>query len=148
MRLPNLTGEFRVVSDPELRFTPSGKAVASVTVIASESRKTDNGWEDGDKTPFISVSVWDQAGEALVDTITKGERVLVSGALFVREYDRNDGTKGQSIELKWATVAPVPGGKPKGERERPQGYAHGQQPQRRQAAEDPWATPASDQPPF
>ena len=146
-RLPILTGEFRTVKDPELRFTPAGKAVANVTVIASESKKNEQTgeWEDGDKTPFIGVSVWGPAAEAVAEHITKGERVLVTGALFVREYDKSDGTKGSSIELKWATVAAIPGGKPKAQRE---GVAFGQ-PAAGPAAADPWATaPASpDSPP-
>lgn len=154
MRLPILTGEFRLTQDPELRFTPAGKAVCSLSMIASESKKNPqtNEWEDGDKTPFLSVSLWEQAAEAAAETFTRGERVLVTGQMYVREYQRNDGTTGQSIELKWATVAPVPGGKPKGQREQGNGYAVGQQPQRQQqdpwAARDPWAAPSSNEPPF
>src|SRR5690349_22207728 len=99
MRLPNISGEFRAGDDPELRFTGSGKAVASLSVIATESRKNQqtNEWEDGDSTPWLSVSLWDRAAEALAESgIGKGDRVLVTGQLFVREYDRKDGTKGQS----------------------------------------------------
>lgn len=149
-RLPVITGEFRTTDDPELRFTPSGKAVANLTVVASESKKNEQTgeWEDGDRSPFIRVAVWGPAAEAVAETITKGERVLVSGALYARDYERNDGTKGQSIELKWATVAAIPGGKSKAQREAQanggNGYAYGQQ-QQRQQAQDPWATPAGGQ---
>lgn len=159
MRLPTITGEFRTTDDPELRFTPSGKAVANLTVVSSESRKNEQTgeWEDGDRSPFIRVAVWGPAAEAVAETITKGERVLVSGALYAREYERNDGSKGQSIELKWATVAAIPGGKSKAERGN--GVAYGQPQQRQQAdpwatpqsgGQDPWAQPAgqSDRPPF
>lgn len=149
MRLPTLTGEFRLTQDPELRFTPAGKAVCQLSLIASESRKNEQTgeWEDGDKTPFISASVWNQAAEAAAEELERGQRVLVSGQLYVREYERQDGSTGQSIELKWATVAAVPGGKSKASRERAgNGWAHGQQPQRQQAApqQDPWATTAQD----
>lgn len=160
MRLPTLTGEFRTTKDPELRFTPAGKAVCSVSIITTESKKNPHTqeWEDGDSTPFINISVWDRAAEAMAEEITKGQRVLVTGQLYVREYDKSDGTKGQSLELKYATVAAVPGGKSKAERSTAgNGYAHGQQQQRRPQqqspdpwANDPWAAPggSSDQPPF
>jgi len=157
VRLPNLTGEFRVGSDPELRFTPSGKAVCSVSLMATESRKTDTGWEDGDSTPWISASVWDQQAEAVAERVRKGMKVLVNGLLFARTYTRSDGTEGTSIELKWATVAPIPGGEPKGQRVQP-GAAYDdpwQTPRPGQSARqnvpaDPWSAPAvqSDDPPF
>lgn len=164
MRLPTLTGEFRTAGDPELRFTAAGKAVANVTLIATESKRTEDGqgWEDGDRTPFITATVWGPAAEDVAGTITKGERVLASGALFQRTYERNDGTEGVSIELKWATVAPIPGGKPKGQGGGGSGVAYGGQQQRRpqgqqqadpwaqQPQGDPWATPGgkADEPPF
>ena len=139
--LPIVTGEFRTTADPELRFTPGGKAVASVTVIASERRKNPQTeqWEDGDRSPFINVSVWDKAAEALAEEVTKGQRVLVTGQLFQREYEKRDGTKGYSTELKYAVVAPIPGGKP--------GASRSSAPAA--ATSDPWATSApTDQPPF
>lgn len=148
--LPTIVGEFRTTADPELRFTPAGKAVANVTVIASERIKDQQTgeWSDGDKSPFIKVAVWGQAAEALAEHVVKGERVLVTGQLYQREYDKSDGTKGLSIEIKFATVAPVPGGRPgasrsSGQQAPQQGYPA--------PASDPWATPApsgGDEPPF
>jgi single-strand DNA-binding protein len=126
MRLPTISGEFRATADPELRFTPSGKAVCSLTVVASESKKTDTGWEDGDRSPFLRVTLWDGAAEAAAEAITKGQRVLVTGALFEREYDKSDGTKGRSVEVKFATVAVVPGRRAERSHTPP--------------ASDPWAT--------
>ena len=146
-RLPNLSGEFRIATDPELRFTPNGAAVCQLSIITSESRKNEQTgeWEDGDKSPFISVSLWKQAAEAAAAELEKGQRVLVSGQLFERKYQRNDGSEGSSLELKWATVAAVPGGKSKASRERAgQGYAHGQRPQGN-GQPDPWATPHQQQ---
>lgn len=130
-RLPTLTGEFVVGSDPELRFTPSGKAVCTVSVKATESKKTDTGWADGDSTPWISVSLWDAQAELAAETIRSGMRVLVTGALYVRTYEKRDGSEGQSVELKWATVAPMLAA-PK-TAERSGGYT-----------EDPWTTPRTD----
>lgn len=129
-RLPTLTGEFVVGGDPELRFTPTGKAVASISLIATESKKTDSGWEDGESTPWITASLWDQQAELAAEHIRKGMRVLASGLLYVRKYEKRDGGEGQSMELKWATVAPIPTA-PKSARSG--GYA-----------DDPWTTPNTD----
>lgn len=139
-RLPNLAGEFRLAADPELRFTQAGKAVCELRIVTSERRKNPhtNEWEDGDRTPFISVSLWEREAEAAAETFRKGQRVLVTGQLYARQYERSDGGKGEAIELKWATVAPVPDTAPRG-----QGGA-GQAP----AQADPWAAPSSDAPPF
>lgn len=145
--LPTVTGEFRAVRDPELRFTASGKAVATLTVIASERRKNQQTgqWEDGDKTPFMQVITWEKAAEALAESgIAQGDRVLVTGQLFQREYDKNDGTKGVSVEIKYATVAAIPGGKKGSGATRSTGSTGVSS-----TANDPWGTaPAGQTPPF
>lgn len=131
MRLPTISGEFRVGRDPELRFTPSGKSVCSVSLICTESKKTETGWEDGDSTPWITASIWGLPGEEVAETIRQGQRVLVTGQLFARDYETREGEKRQSIEIKWATVAAIPGGLPKAERQSASaGYS-----------DDPWTTP-------
>ncbi|GAB3941929.1 single-stranded DNA-binding protein [Kribbella albertanoniae] len=84
----NLTG------DPELRFTPSGAAVANFT-IASTPRNLDrqsNEWKDGE-TLFISCSVWRQVAENVAESLTRGSRVVVHGRLKARSYDDRDGNK-------------------------------------------------------
>jgi single-strand DNA-binding protein len=84
----NLTG------DPELRFTPSGAAVANFTV-ASTPRTLDrqsNEWKDGE-TLFISCSVWRQVAENVAESLTRGSRVVVTGRLKARSYDDRDGNK-------------------------------------------------------
>lgn len=130
-RLPTITGEFVVGSDPELRFTPGGQAVCNVSVKATESKKTDTGWEDGDSTPWINVTLWKEAAELAAEHITTGTRVLVTGVLYARTYEKRDGTQGQAIEVKYATVAPVLRA-PKAA-QRSAGYA-----------DDPWTTPRTD----
>lgn len=134
MRLPTLTGEFRLGQDPELRFTPSGKAVCSLSMIATESKKNDRGeWEDGESTPWIRVSLWDQAAEEAAEVFQKGDRVLATGMLYVRTFERRDGGgEGQSVELKWATVAPIPGGRARAQRTSQPSYG-----------DDPWTTPST-----
>jgi single-strand DNA-binding protein len=93
--------------DPELRFTPSGAAVADFTV-ASTSRTFDrqtNEWKDGDSL-FIRCSAWRQLGENVAGSLQKGQRVIVTGSLRVREYDRQDGGRGTSVEMTVDEVGP------------------------------------------
>lgn len=93
--------------DPELRFTPSGAAVADFTV-ASTARTFDrqtNEWKDGD-TLFIRCSAWRQLAENVAGSLTKGTRVIVTGALKVREYERQDGGRGTSVEMTVDEVGP------------------------------------------
>jgi len=98
----NLTG------DPELRFTPSGAAVANFTV-ASTTRildKTTNEWKDGD-TVFLRCNVWRQYAENVAESLTRGMRVMVTGRLKVRQYETREGTKGTSVECEVDDVGPV-----------------------------------------
>ncbi len=90
----NLAGEV------ELRYTPSGAAVASFTV-ASTPRKynaTTKQWEDGD-TLFLRCSLWRAAAEHLANSLSKGARVLVTGTLRQRSYETKDGETRTVIEL-------------------------------------------------
>lgn len=98
----NLTG------DPELRFTPSGQAVANFTV-ASTSRSLDkatNEWKDGETT-FIRCSVWRQYAENVAESLTKGTRVVVTGRLRVRQYETREGGKGTSVECDVDEIGPA-----------------------------------------
>lgn len=93
--------------DPELRYTPAGAPVCDFTV-ASTSRTYDkqtNEWKDGD-TLFIRCSAWRQLAENVAASIGKGTRVIVTGALKVREYEKSDGGKGTSVEMSVEEVGP------------------------------------------
>ena len=97
----NLTG------DPELRFTPSGAAVANFT-IASTPRTFDrqsNEWKDGD-TLFMRCSIWREAAENVAESLTKGMRVIASGRLVQRSYDTREGEKRTVVELQVDEVGP------------------------------------------
>jgi single-strand DNA-binding protein len=97
-----------VTNDPELRFTPSGAAVASFTV-ASSTRildKQTNEWKDGD-TVFLRCNVWRQYAENVAETLTRGMRVIVTGRLKVRQYETRDGGKGTSVECEVDDVGPA-----------------------------------------
>jgi single-strand DNA-binding protein len=97
-----------LTADPELRFTPSGQAVANFTV-ASTSRYLDRQtqeWKDGD-TIFIRCSVWRQYAENVAESLTKGTRVIVTGRLKVRQYETREGGKGTSVECEVDEVGPA-----------------------------------------
>ncbi|MEV4412437.1 single-stranded DNA-binding protein [Catellatospora sp. NPDC049609] len=97
----NLTG------DPELRFTPSGAAVAKFSV-ASTPRTLDratNEWKDGE-TLFLNCSVWRQAAENVAESLTRGTRVIVSGRLRQRSYETREGEKRTVYELEVDEIGP------------------------------------------
>lgn len=147
---PAITIIGNLTADPELRFTPSGQAVANFTV-ASTARffdKQKNEWAEGDTT-FIRCSVWREMAENVAESLAKGQRVVVTGTLKVRQYETDKG-KGTSVEcdveevgpsLKWASAKIT----------RNDSRARGQA-QRGPANADPWASSNSgaydDAPPF
>ena len=90
-----------LTADPELRFTPSGAAVANFTV-ASTPRQFDrqsNEWKDGD-TLFMRCSIWREAAENVAESLTKGTRVIASGRLVQRSYETREGEKRTVVELQ------------------------------------------------
>jgi len=96
-----------LVDDPELRFTPSGAAVANFR-IASTPRTFDkqtNEWRDGDAL-FLSCSVWRQAAENVAESLQKGMRVVVQGRLKQRSYETREGEKRTVVELEVDEVGP------------------------------------------
>jgi single-strand DNA-binding protein len=96
-----------LVDDPELRFTPSGAAVANFR-IASTPRTFDrqsNEWKDGDAL-FLSCSVWRQAAENVAESLQKGMRVVVQGRLKQRSYETREGEKRTVVELEVEEVGP------------------------------------------
>ncbi|MER7516869.1 single-stranded DNA-binding protein [Streptomyces sp. NPDC126499] len=96
-----------LVDDPELRFTPSGAAVAKFRV-ASTPRTFDrqtNEWKDGESL-FLTCSVWRQAAENVAESLQKGMRVVVQGRLKQRSYDDREGVKRTVFELDVEEVGP------------------------------------------
>lgn len=92
-------------SDPEIRFTNAGKTICSLNVAVNERKKEGDRWVDGN-TSFYRVTCWDQLGENVAASVPKGTRVVVTGRVSVRQYDRDDGTKGTSVEITADEVAP------------------------------------------
>jgi single-strand DNA-binding protein len=151
-----------LTDDPELRFTPSGAAVANFTVASTPRNfnKQTNEWEDGEAM-FLRCSIWRQAAENVAESLQRGMRVVVQGRLKARSYETREGEKrtvfeidveeiGPSLKFATAKVNRV-------SRSGGQGYSGGGAPSGGgasagapsagaasggQQADDPWATPA------
>ena len=138
-----------LVDDPELRFTPSGAAVANFR-IASTPRTFDrqtNEWKDGEAL-FLSCAVWRQAAENVAESLQKGMRVVVQGNLRSRQYETREGEKRTVFEIQVDEVGPsLKYATAKVTRTQRQGgssYGGGQQGGGQGGApadNDPWATP-------
>jgi single-strand DNA-binding protein len=97
-----------LTADPELRFTPSGAAVANFTV-ASTPRMFDrntNEWRDGDAM-FLNCAVWRQAAENVAESLQKGMRVIVQGRLKSRSYETREGEKRTVFEVDVDEIGPA-----------------------------------------
>ena len=167
-----------LTDDPELRFTPSGAAVANFTVASTPRtlNKQTNEWEDGEAM-FLRCSVWRQAAENVAESLQKGARVIVQGRMRARTWETREGEKRTSFEidvdeigpsLRWATAKVAkagrssggggygasgggqpPGGDPWATSGAPQGGG-GAPAQQGGGGQDPWGAPgvSSDEPPF
>jgi single-strand DNA-binding protein len=96
-----------LVGDPELRYTPTGQAVANFR-IASTPRfmdRTTNEWKDGDSL-FLSCNVWRQAAENVAESLQRGMRVIVQGRLRQRSYETKEGEKRTVYEVEVDEVGP------------------------------------------
>ena len=83
-----------LVDDPELRFTSNGIAVANLRVAVTQRIQQDGEWRDGD-TSFLKVNVWRGQAEHLADSLSKGDRVMVTGRLRQRSWETPRATSGQ-----------------------------------------------------
>ena len=153
-----------LTADPELRFTPSGAAVANFTVASTPRTfdKNSNEWKDGEAL-FLRCSVWRQAAENVAESLHKGTAVIVQGRLKQRSYETKEGEKrtvyeldvdevGPSLKFATAKVNKTSRGGGGGGYGAPSGGSGGGA-----AADDPWASAApassggggwSDEPPF
>ena len=96
-----------LVADPELRFTPSGKAVANFRVASTPKKfnKQTQQFEDGQGL-FLTVNVWNQQAENVAESLQKGMRVIVQGDLEQRSYETREGEKRTVYEITANEVAP------------------------------------------
>jgi single-strand DNA-binding protein len=155
-----------LTDDPELRFTPSGAAVANFTVASTPRtfNRQSNAWEDGD-TLFMRCSVWRQPAENVAESLVRGTRVVVTGRLKQRSYETREGEKRTVVELEVDEIGPSlryatakvqktqrsgtggpssGGGAPAGS-----SGSSGSDPWASSTpAADPWASDTTDEPPF
>lgn len=169
--LPTLTGVGRLTADPELRFTQSQKAVASVPLAFNSRRlnKQTNEWEDGDVF-FIRGTAWERLAENVAETLAKGMEVIVTGDIRTESWEK-DGQKHERPALLIRSIAPnlafaiatvskdaasQQNGQGSGQRtaqnqQRPQGHAQRSRPTT-PPADDPWAVDQANgynnEPPF
>lgn len=145
MALPRASLEGRAVADPELRFASSGSAVCSVRMVAADRRRNDNGdWEDSD-TLWVDVTCFGRLAENVAESIARGDEVLCHGKFRTEEWtDRESGGKRSKVTFIADSVAvslrfrTVRHGEGKAAREKDSVTE----------ASDPWAAPASSDPPF
>lgn len=101
--LPTISGEFGVVKDPEIRFSDSG-AWATLRCVFKDRKRDSNGqWTDGDPN-FINVTI-SAGAEHLVESVRKGDSVVIVGRLVIKEYEK-DGIKHQSPEIRADAIGP------------------------------------------
>ena len=104
MPLPTIVIVGNLVQDVELRFTTTGKAVATLRVACSERKKDLSGqWVDGDKI-FLNVNVWNETAENVTHSCFKGDTVVVVGKLKQRSYTAKDGTEKTVFEVEAESV--------------------------------------------
>jgi len=96
-----------LVDDPELRFTPSGAAVAKFRVASTPRYldKNTNEWKDGESL-FLQCNIWRQAAENVAESLTKGMRVILTGRLKQRSYETKEGEKRTVFEVEVDEVGP------------------------------------------
>lgn len=153
--LPTISGEFRVVADPDLRFTPSGVAICDVRLVASSRKKNEQTqeWED-DKVFWVNAVGFRNQAENMAESFVKGDLVVLNGRIQTEEWEDREGNKRSTVKVlvndmghstKWDASKSL-------KVERSQGQNQGGGGQNRGTsgpAEDPWAVPPKDEePPF
>ncbi|WP_156232256.1 single-stranded DNA-binding protein [Corynebacterium occultum] len=103
----NITVVGNIVADPELRFTPSGAAVANFRIASTprQFNRQTNQWEDQEAL-FLTCNVWRQAAENVAESLSKGMRVIVTGRLRQRSYETREGEKRTVMEVEVDEVGP------------------------------------------
>ena len=102
-----------LVDDPELRYTPNGAAVCTIRVAVNRRFKDESGqWKDGE-TSFFTVNAWRSLAENAAETLTRGQRAIITGRLQQRSWETQEGDKRNVVEieadelgpsLRWATA--------------------------------------------
>lgn len=147
-----------ITQDVEMRFTPSGSAVANLTIASTPSSfdKQTNAFKDGETT-FMRCSIWREQAENAVESLSKGMRVIAQGRLKSRSYETKDGTTRTVMELEIDEIGPSlkyasakvtrtqkgAGGSGQQQQSRPQSAPQGSGGGWNAPAADPWGAPAA-----
>jgi single-strand DNA-binding protein len=92
-------------ADPDLAVTPQGTPVATLRLAVTPRVRDGQGWADG-PTSFYRVTCWRGLAEHAADTLTKGARLVVTGRLRIRQYETDDGRRGQAAEVDADDLGP------------------------------------------
>lgn len=137
MSLPDIRMVGTIVADPELRFTPSGKAVTNFRVATNRSAKENGEWVQKDSC-FLTCTIWEQKAEAVAELVQRGDKVIVHGTLRQREYETREGEKRTVYEVSAQEVALVVKGQVA---ERSNGQRNDPWANAGQTQNDPWGEP-------
>lgn len=112
MSKATLTVEGFVAKDPEIRSTPQGRQVVNVSVPHTPRRKNQQTgqYEDAGATLWVQADFWDDMAQAIAASVTKGTLVTITGTPELREYQKQDGTTGVNLNLRFGTLAVIPRG--------------------------------------
>lgn len=105
MTLPHIAEEFFLVADPELHFSPSGVAVGSLRLKASRRKKDGDNWVD-DKVLWITARVFKDLAEHVVESLEKGDLVVVLGQLVTESWESREGEKRSAMILMVDAIGP------------------------------------------
>jgi single-strand DNA-binding protein len=92
----------RLTRDPELRYTAAGEAVCGLRLAVSTRTRSGEEWED--RPNFFDVSVWGRNGEAAAEHLAKGRRIGVAGRLTWREWNTEDGSRREAVQVVASSV--------------------------------------------
>lgn len=155
--LPLVTGEFRCVEDPNLRFSPSGVAVGRVRAVASSRKKNDQTgeWFD-DKLCWINIVAFKRVAENMAESLQKGDLITATGRLETEDWEDSNGNKRTSITMLVDVVGPALTFNAAALQRAQRQDGGSQQPQRQAQSggnqdqgQDPWQSPnQDDEPPF
>jgi single-strand DNA-binding protein len=139
MSIPTISDVAGVIAEPELRFTPGGKAVLTLRLAFNDNRfdETTRKWVNT-KTFYVDAQAWEQTAERLAEQLAQGDQVYVHGRLETQSWEDRDGAKRSKPLLNLSTVRKL--AKADAQVSRVQTV----QP----PADDPWAAPQKDSAPF
>lgn len=101
-----ISGEGRLVEDPELRWLPSGQAMCKFTIVTQPRKRSNSGeWSDGEPS-FWNCTTWGKTAELVAESLQKGNLVIAEGTIGQRRYESNTGEKRVAYEINVERIGP------------------------------------------